>query len=304
MMDKQKPLISYILITYNQENFVRDALDGAFSQTYSPLEIIIADDGSVDNTVKVITEIIADYKGPHKITLLHSEKNVGIAQNVNNAMSHAKGEYFIFAAGDDKSLPERAQRTYEVFSQYPDMTCINFASIRCDSNLKQIEMPATYEQNNLLSSINIYDYLEFSSFVLWSGDTRSIRRSLYDIFGPLTKGKDEDSSYFFRGLLMGCVGHSQEAFSLRRTHDLQVSNFRNIKKHISDDFLGQPMLDIHKALSKGIISQNIANRLLYKIKYGDRIIADQYYSATSKLYNLIYKRPVDLLRRLKNKIFK
>ena len=44
-MKENKPLISFILITYNQEDFVRDALDGAFNQTYSPLEIIITDDG-------------------------------------------------------------------------------------------------------------------------------------------------------------------------------------------------------------------------------------------------------------------
>ena len=71
-MKEHKPLISFILITYNQEDFVRDALDGAFNQTYSPLEIIIADDGSKDNTVKVIEDAIANYKGPHKVILHHN----------------------------------------------------------------------------------------------------------------------------------------------------------------------------------------------------------------------------------------
>lgn len=303
-MKEHKPLISFILITYNQEDFVRDALDGAFNQTYSPLEIIVADDGSKDNTIKVIEEAITDYKGPHKVVLHHNPKNVGIAQNVNNAMAIASGEYFILAAGDDKSLPERAQRTYEIFKQYPDMTCVNFESIPCDANLQPMMKKRSQELVSNISSINIYDYLEFSNFILWSGDARSIRRSLYDIFGPLIKGKDEDSSYFFRGLLLGCIGHSQEYLSLRRHHDLQVSNYKNIKKHISDDFIGQPLLDLQKATALGVVGKKIADQFTYRIIQADRFLADQYYCATNKWYRLLYYRPMNLLRRLKNKIFK
>lgn len=303
-MKEYKPLISFILITYNQEDFVRDALDGAFNQTYSPLEIIIADDGSRDNTVKVIEDAIADYNGPHKVILHHNPKNVGIAQNVNNAMAMASGEYFILAAGDDKSLPERAQRTCEIFTQYPDITCINFTSIPCDANLQPMIKEYNQKQVRNMSSINIYDYLEFSNFILWSGDARSIRRSLYDTFGPLIKGKDEDSSYFFRGLLLGCAGHSQEYLSLRRHHDLQASNYINIKKHISDDFIGQPLLDIQKAVLLGIVQKKIAELFRYRIIQADRFLADQYYCATNRWYRILYNQPVNLLRRLKNKIFK
>ena len=299
-----KPLISFILITYNQENFVRDALDGAFAQTYSPLEIIIADDGSKDNTPKVIEEYIADYKGPHKVVFHHNEKNVGIAQNVNNAMALAQGEYFILAAGDDKSLPERARRTYEVFKQYPEMTCVNFNSIPCDSKLSPEYYNQDVNHGNIMSTINIYDYLEFKDFVLWSGDARSIRRSLYDTFGPMTKSKDEDSTYFFRGLLLGTVGHSQERLSYRRSHEQQVSNFSNIKKHKSEDFISQPILDSQLAKSLGLITSWLYLQIVYKIKCADRILADQYYEKTNHWYRLLYMNHVDLIRRLKNKIFK
>lgn len=299
-----KPLISFILITYNQENFVRDALDGAFAQTYSPMEIIIADDGSKDKTPQVIEEYIADYKGPHKVIFHHNEKNVGIAQNVNNAMALANGEYFILAAGDDKSLPERAQRTYEVFEQYPEMTCVNFNSIPCDSAL----IPRPYYQEPIaiqsISSINIYDYFEFKDFVLWGGDARAIRRTLYDTFGPMTKSKDEDSTYFFRGLLLGTVGHSQERISFRRLHEQQVSNFSNIKKHESEDFIAQPILDAQLAKASGLITIRVYHQIVCKIKCADRILADQYYEKTNRWYRLLYMNLVDLLRRLKNKLFK
>lgn len=298
---QDKPLISFILITYNQEKFVKDALEGAFSQTYSPMEIIIADDGSKDNTPNVIDQAIAEYKGPHKVIFHRGNPNVGIAQNMNNAMALAKGEYFILAAGDDKSLPERAQRTYELFSQYPDLTCINFRSVPCDAGLKTL-VPIDSVSTSM-SIINIHDYFEFSDFVIWSGDARSIRRSLYDVFGPFVKGPDEDSTLFIRGLLAGTVGHAQECMSLRRTHDQQVSNFKNIRKHISEDFVGQPMLDIDTALQKGLISERTASKMRWKVRCADRILADQYYEAISVWYRIIYSKPVKLLHRIKNKIF-
>ncbi len=300
-MKVEKPLISFILITYNQENFVKDALDGAFAQTYSPMEIIIADDGSKDNTPKVIEQAIAEYKGPHKIIFHRGNPNVGIAQNVNNAMALAKGEYFIIAAGDDKSLPERAQRTYELFSQYPDLTCINFSSIPCDASLHP---KYTSVESKSISVINIFDYLEFTDFVLWSGDARSIRRSLFDAFGPFTKGKDEDSALFMRGLLAGTVAHSQEIMSLRREHEQQVSRFKNIRKHVSENFVAQPMHDIDIAIQLGFISECTASQMRWKIRQADRILADQYYAAISTWYRVLYAKPVDLLRRLKNKLFK
>lgn len=300
-MKDDKPLISFILITYNQENFVGDALEGAFSQTYSPMEIIIADDGSKDNTPNVIEEAISEYKGPHKVIFHRGNPNVGIAQNVNNAMALAKGKYFVIAAGDDKSLPERAQRTYEVFAQYPDMTCINFTSIPCDASLRPLVKKDT---TNSMSVINIHDYIEFSDFVLWSGDTRSIKRTLYDEFGPLIKAKDEDSSYFFRGLLLGSAGHSQEQLSLRRNHDLQVSKFSNIKKYVSANFVDQPLSDINTALQKRLISDRTAFQMRCKVLCADRILADQYYEKTSAWYRSLYVKPIDILRRLKNKIFK
>ena len=299
-----KPLISFILITYNQENFVRDALDGAFAQTYSPMEIIIADDGSKDGTPKVIEEYIAGNKGPHKVVFCHNKKNVGIAQNVNNAMALAKGEYLIIAAGDDKSLPERAQRTYEVFAQYPEMVCMNFSSIPCNAKLQPVVSYDEKISRNSISSINIHDYCEFTDFVLWSGDTRAIRRSLYDTFGPITKGKDEDSTYFFRGLLLGTVGHSQECLSYRRNHSQQVSNYTNIKKHVSEDVIAQPLLDAENALSAGLITQKAYIRFGYKIKCADRILADQYYESTNGCYRWLYAKPTHLLRRIKNKLFK
>ncbi|MCK5536618.1 MAG: glycosyltransferase, partial [Bacteroidales bacterium] len=64
-LDK-KPLISFTLFAYNQEKYIQEAVEGALSQTYSPLEIVISDDCSTDRTFEIIKELTEDYSGPHK----------------------------------------------------------------------------------------------------------------------------------------------------------------------------------------------------------------------------------------------
>ncbi|MFZ9020596.1 MAG: glycosyltransferase family 2 protein, partial [Paracoccaceae bacterium] len=59
--------VSFLILTYNQVDFVENALSGAFSQTYSPLEIVISDDASTDGTREKIKEMVAQYSGPHSV---------------------------------------------------------------------------------------------------------------------------------------------------------------------------------------------------------------------------------------------
>ena len=64
-----KPLVSFCIITYNQENYILDALNGAVNQDYENLEIIVSDDCSKDNTFGVIENFVKTYQGRHKIIL-------------------------------------------------------------------------------------------------------------------------------------------------------------------------------------------------------------------------------------------
>ena len=61
---KERPLVSMTVICYRAERFVREAIEGALAQTYSPLEIIISDDASSDRTFEIIQEAVADYDWP------------------------------------------------------------------------------------------------------------------------------------------------------------------------------------------------------------------------------------------------
>jgi len=103
----ERPLISFVVICYNQERFIREAVEGAFSQTHSPLEIIISDDCSKGQTFEIARQMTAAYKGPHTVRLNRNPTNLGLGGNSNRAVALCQGELIVGAAGDDISLPER-----------------------------------------------------------------------------------------------------------------------------------------------------------------------------------------------------
>ena len=72
------PPFSFLMITYNQEQYIADALNSALAQDYPNLEIIVSDDCSSDQTFAIATDIASNYRGPHKITLNRNEPNLGI----------------------------------------------------------------------------------------------------------------------------------------------------------------------------------------------------------------------------------
>ena len=132
---KDRPLISFALGCYNQEAFVREAVQGALSQTYSPLEIIILDDCSSDRTFEIVRQIIAAYKGPHSVRLNRNDRNLGIGGNVNRMMELCRGELVVVAAGDDISLPMRTEVTFQAWEQFgrrPTSICSSYITISAD----------------------------------------------------------------------------------------------------------------------------------------------------------------------------
>jgi len=105
----ERPLTTFLVLGYNQERFIREAVEGAFAQTYSPMEIILSDDCSTDRTFEIMCDMADSYRGRHWVKLNRTPCNKGIAANINSAMALAVGELVVFAAGDDRSLSHRAE---------------------------------------------------------------------------------------------------------------------------------------------------------------------------------------------------
>ena len=108
----EKPLVSFCIKCYNQEKLIVPALEGAFAQSYRPLEIVISDDCSTDQTVAVVRRMVEAYRtkgGDIPVTVLTNERNLGSLGNWQRICESARGELFVKADGDDISLPERTE---------------------------------------------------------------------------------------------------------------------------------------------------------------------------------------------------
>lgn len=108
------PLVSVICLSYNHARFVREAIESVLNQTYSPIELMVVDDGSTDNSVDVIKGLVAEYPS---IRFLSLQENVGYCKAFNRALAQTKGEYIVDLAADDILLPGRVEEGVKSFLQ-------------------------------------------------------------------------------------------------------------------------------------------------------------------------------------------
>ncbi len=113
MTSPDRPLVTFLIISYNQAPFIREAVEAVFAQDYQPLQIVLSDDCSSDDTFRIMQQMAADYDGPHQVVVRQTPRNSGTVGHVMNAIPHCQGELILLAAGDDKSRPNRTSRTFE-----------------------------------------------------------------------------------------------------------------------------------------------------------------------------------------------
>lgn len=103
-------LISVAMCTYNGEKYLAEQLDSILNQSYRNLEIIIVDDCSTDNTVKLLT----DYAGrDSRICVLQNESNLGFVRNFEKAINACTGNLVALADQDDIWFPDKLRRLSE-----------------------------------------------------------------------------------------------------------------------------------------------------------------------------------------------
>jgi glycosyltransferase involved in cell wall biosynthesis len=242
-MNKKKPLISFIIITYKQEDYVRQAIEGALAQTYSPLEIIISDDNSSDRTFSIIEETVKNYSGCHTVKINRTQKNLGIGAHINTVMNMCSGEIIIGSAGDDISLPERTLKCYEEFAK-DNCSVMSVWSNAVVINENNKELSYINKSENLLSTLPapLHDYhalynepqrecdylpenIVQGDYIL-HGCTHAWRREIFDFFGPMTIPVTyEDKVLPLRSALIGSIRYIDEVLVRYRQHSSNITNF-------------------------------------------------------------------------------
>ena len=113
------PLVSYVLLTYNQENYIERAMKSALEQDYGNLEIIVSDDCSSDNTWAIVENLAESDTSRHRVILNQNSENKGLPGHIRHIAGQANADILILAAGDDVAKPQRASRLVQEFERSP-----------------------------------------------------------------------------------------------------------------------------------------------------------------------------------------
>lgn len=224
-----RPLLTFLVASYNQEQFIREAVEGALAQTYSPLEIILSDDASKDRTFEIATEMAAAYRGPHKIILNRNPTNLGISAHANRIMELTRGELVVASAGDDVSLPQRTEvifRAWEATNRQATSIFSCYETIRGDGTSEGVggvRGSADDSKTVQPQAGSLYDFLGRHLPVV-NGCTHAWSRKLFDYFGPL-RSDLEDLALSFRTLAIGQLVYVHDPLVKYRRHGSNVSFF-------------------------------------------------------------------------------
>lgn len=105
------PLVSVIIPCYNHGNYLSNAIESVLNQTYDHVEIIVIDDGSVDDTAMVAKK--------YDQIIYYYQKNQGLSASRNRGVEMSKGDYIIFLDADDWLLPDAIQLNLQKLKQNP-----------------------------------------------------------------------------------------------------------------------------------------------------------------------------------------
>jgi glycosyltransferase involved in cell wall biosynthesis len=108
MAGVQSPLISIVMLCYNHERFVAEALDGVLAQTYSPLDIVIVDDCSQDRTADIVAAKLDALPERSNIRFIRNSRNMKLLGAREVGIKAARGAFIINTCDDDVMLPNMA----------------------------------------------------------------------------------------------------------------------------------------------------------------------------------------------------
>ncbi len=195
------PLVSIVIPTYNREKYLDDCLGALFKQTYRPLEIIVIDDHSTDNTDKVMDKWIKESQNVAEITLHYHKlpRNIGFAHAMSTGYFLAQGEFIANQDSDDISHPTRIENQvrFLLANQDYDMVGTNYEVFTTNINQTKKAYLLRYD-NNIIKC-----YREGNHCVVFG--SLMLRKKVIDKIGGLTTFMvgAEDYEYIARAIVQG-----------------------------------------------------------------------------------------------------
>jgi glycosyltransferase involved in cell wall biosynthesis len=234
--DKNDNLISVVIPCFNSESYIQESINSVLSQTYRKIELIVIDDGSTDDTLKVIKEY-------EKSIVILRQENQGAASARNLGIHHSKGDYIALLDSDDVWMPDKLEKQMKIMSAN-ELDLVYCGGESLNQNGPQRRYTPIYWGN-------CYQYFvknPTKAVVVIGCSGALFRKSILDRSGYFDQGfvgAAEDWDFFRRFSRYGLIGFSEENLVKYRHHSNSISNrhffdfisgnFRAIKKMLHDD---------------------------------------------------------------------
>ena len=255
MLDQKHPAVTFILLAYNQQRFIGEAVRAALAQEYPSLEIIISDDCSTDATYEVIESTVRGYSGPHQLVVKRNTSNRGLAGHFNVLCAQARGEIIVVAAGDDISSPDRTRRSVDILVQSPDAMVVSFRLAHIDADGRALG--GRQSSGRPLRRVTLTEYVTRTG-IPSNGASRAFRRSIFERFGPLNPDcPTEDSPMLLRGLMLGTVYISDACTVYYRKHGGNLSGLRRLPRLSPENVYHQYLSDIDLAKRQKLLAKEL-----------------------------------------------
>lgn len=208
-MYNNHPLISVVLPVYNVEKFIFKAIDSVLKQTVQDFEIIVIDDKSSDNTLKIVKEI-----DDIRIKIIEKSENTGLIASLNIGFKEAKGKYIARIDGDDYAHIKRFERQLNILENNIELDACG-CWLQCFGDSKEI---LKYQQ---------YHYQIAPQFLISNAMSMCSVMLKNDSFKHLSFDKTmlhaEDYDYWVRSIKTCKLYNIQEVLHYYRVHINQVS---------------------------------------------------------------------------------
>lgn len=279
--------VSVILTAYNEEKYIKKAIESVINQTLEDIELIVVNDGSTDTTLDIINEF-----KDKRIRIINHE-NIGPGASRNKAMKMARGEYIAFIDGDDWFDLNALEISYgEAASKNTDITF--FQMINYDDKTSKIYENDWFNLNNFDESFEnrIFspDETEGSLFDLSVGVCQKIYKNsfLRDISAEFPEGIFfEDMPFFFYVYLKASrISIIKKHLYYRRKHDESITHIVDCK-FLDTVPAGQELM--RRFIENGWYDMYKFDLLAYKINGPRFALRDIEEKCKVPLYNLIKK---------------
>lgn len=286
--------VSVIVPVYNMESYLEKCMDSLVNQTLDDIEIIVVNDGSVDNSLKILNKYKKKY--PEKVQVINQE-NSGISVARNNGLKKATGKYVGFVDSDDFIDLNMFKHLYDKCKKInADIVVCNYKKYYSDTDsyesvdvVRNIHCSSLFEEPSLINSIY---------YAPWN---KLYKRSLFDgIKFPVNK-KYEDINAILKVFLKAKkIGKLDEYLYLYRINN--SGETLTINKKISDIvYILKDLVDWCKKLNEYHLIESEMEKLCVNSLFYYLILS---YQINDKNYILDFRKNIIVFLNLEFKNWK